>query len=171
DTISADNLVNTGTFRGHGLNFSVNATTQLNNTGGTIEHFGSGTLLITAPTLLNATQQSLIKGNGDIEIATQGHFVNSGEISSEYLTQIHNLSALTNHHMITSREGNVDLIMAGTLTNSGTVSGLARTGIEANTVNNTGLLQSDGLVELTLDALSQAGNVSAGNELRLNVTQ
>src|SRR5690606_31772979 len=138
---------------------------------GTIGHVGSGTLLITAPSLLNATQQSVINGNGAVDIVTQGHFINSGDISSGYLTQILNLSALTNHHRITSRAGDVEVQMSGVLTNAGTISGLNKTDIEASSIGNTGSIQSDGLVELTLDALSQTGNVSAGGELRLNVTQ
>jgi filamentous hemagglutinin len=169
--IEVVDLSNVGSIASNGENFSIKTSAVLNNTGGKVSHTGFGVLLLDAPVLFNASAESSITGNGAIHVNTQGHFTNSGEISSLTRTEIKNINALTNHGVIGSRAGAVEIQVAGALTNTNTISGKNLVDISAATVANSGDLQSDDTVKLTMDALNITGNINAGRLLNLNVTE
>jgi len=169
-SITADTVNNSG---GHiqatNTDFSITAHQGgINNTGGSITHTGSGTLLLDAPAITN-TAGSTINGNGIIRLLTQGLFTNGGEISSQTLTEIKNLDALTNTGTIGSREGSVDIQVATTLTNTGTLSGKQKVELTAATLANSGAVQSDDTVKLSMTALTAIGNINAGELLDIHV--
>src|SRR5690606_24180748 len=154
-------LNNTGSIESSGNHLSIIAATTLDNTGGKIAHRGTGVLLLDAPSLFNASSDSSITGDGAIRLLTDGHFTNSGEISSHTLTEIKGLNALTNHGTIGSREGAVEIEVADTLTNTATISGKAKVDIAAVTLLNSGEVQSDNTVKLAMDALNITGTINA----------
>ncbi|MDO8342614.1 MAG: hemagglutinin repeat-containing protein [Cellvibrio sp.] len=149
--------------------FEIKASGGINNSSGTIDHFGFGLLSADYSTFANTG--GTVRSNGAINWSTAGNFVNAGEISA--LTNLTiDANTITNSGTLGSRAGNVFLDAGGSwITNeaSGSISGLHLVDINTWTFNNAGTVQSSDTVNFTLKSLGAVGNVSAGNLLSFNV--
>ena len=151
-------------------NLSIHTPGTINNSSGTIGHFGAG--LLSADYSSFENNGGAVRSNGAIDWSTAGHFTNTGEISAFKNLTI-NANSITNSGILGSRAAMVDLdVGTSTVTNNtgGHISGAQKVDIAAQYLTNNGTLQSDDTIALTLKSLGAIGNVSAGNLLDLNIT-
>ncbi|MDW6092418.1 hemagglutinin repeat-containing protein [Vibrio rhizosphaerae] len=188
--LTADALANSGTLAALS-DMTLNVAHQLSNSGAvSADHdvsllsdnltntgkvFAGNNLLIakdseqTRNTIFNNTDGSLTAKAGHLTIATHDNLVVS---TGQHLTAGQDLSlqanSLTNDGEV-SAQGKTALILDNTLTNHGLVSG-QQTTLAAQSVTNTGQLQSLTTLGLTADALANSGTLAALSDMTLNVT-
>ncbi|SJN57033.1 Filamentous hemagglutinin [Vibrio ruber DSM 16370] len=187
--LTADALANSGTLAALS-DMTLNVVHQLSNSGtvsanhdvslltdnltNTGKMFAGSNLLIakdseqTRNTIFNNTDGSLTAKAGQLTIATHGDvMVSTGQHLTAGQDVILQASSLTNDGEV-SAQGKTALTLDNALTNHGLVSG-QQTTLAAQSVTNTGQLQSLTDLGLTADALENSGTLAALSDMTLNV--
>ncbi|WP_139302148.1 two-partner secretion domain-containing protein, partial [Vibrio spartinae] len=188
--LTADALDNSGTLAALS-DMTLNVANQLSNSGAiSANHnaslltdnltnkgrvFAGNNLLIakdtnqTRNTTFNNTDGSLTAKAGQLTIATHGDvMVSAGQHWTAGQDVTLQANRLTNDGEV-SAQGNTALTLDNALTNHGLVSG-QNTTLVAQSVTNTGQLQSLSDLGLTADALDNSGTLVAFNDIDLTVT-
>lgn len=145
------------------------AAASLDNTSGHVTNSGTGQSTVTVTSALTNTS-GLVGGNGATSISASSISNDQGTLTSGGALGVTVTTTLNNQSGTVYAVGN-STIQAATLDNtSGTLNGHGDVGVNATTTNNgSGRVASDHNITLTSNTLNGLGNITAGNDLGLNL--
>lgn len=160
-----------GSLIANSSNVNINLTGALDNRSGLINHAGATSLSVNAGSMLTDANSYLLS-KGNLDLVSSAAINNAGEISARFNNTI-TANNLSNSGLIGSESGMVKLNLAGlTLTNltSGRIASGNQLDVQANKIANTGILESQNLLSLTLDSFTSVGTIRANDTLIINLT-